>query len=1559
MSSKLFCGLGAAVLALLAPIQSPAQSYSNAVQALSPAAYWPLTETSQPPQPLSLLATNLGTLGSAADGYYGAWYQPSGNRWFITNNIVVTNGVTGDGSGAMLCQQLPGQYIVVPRNTNGIPNPAVTIVPPFSIEVWAYIGATNGANRTLVSQGQVPVMVGGQDPVNPFYGGKGQGWAGFALGQYQDYAYFSCFCTNATGNKSSELDSSGFNKFTGFKVGTWNHIVATFDGTTEQVWTNGVLAAQKNVSANGAGLRYVPDPTTPLMIGNGNDVSASSGMSPYAGALDEVAIYPSVLSQGQIQAHYAAVSTTGYKDTVLQDSPMIYYRLDDGQTNVNAGYPSASFPVANNYGVVGAAANGVYQPGTVPGVAGPQFAGFGPNSRAVALNGFFGAVDVGGGNLPAELNPTNTAPLTVVSWFQGGPADSPARFQEIVGHGNNSYRLAMGQTAGENRFNPGPGPEIQFISADDLRTNGWALNDGKWHMVAGVSDGTNAYLYLDGMLARSSNTVSGINIVGSTTDLLLGGDSQFTAASASSANTIRTFDGQIAHVAFWTNALSSANIQQLYGAAGVPPMIVQQPQPASVNAGTNVTLSVSVRGSAPFNFQWYQNDGTVTGGTGSSLTFNPIVKANEGAYYVVVSSSYGSVTSSVVQVSVIGAPLVTQQTPASLKVFSGSSPTLRVRAIGPAFTYQWSLNGSTLSGATQSSYTLTNIQSGGTYTCALVNGYGTTPITPISVSVLASPAAAYPAAVLADRPVSYWRLNEMDGLTAFDYVGGLNATYTNVMLGQGGYSPNDPTMTSAQFGIVNPTDSFAGNTPDFVDVGMPTNNNSQFSIECWVNGGLGQSLDAGVVTLGYGNGGEQFNLDTGASPGHKFRFFVRDSAGATHLVAGNVAPSDNAWHHVVGVCDEANGKVYLYVDGRLNGSASITPNSGLLKWNTPLSIGSRKSGQNTAYDSQFVGNINDVALYNVALSSNQVVSHYYASGVAPQITLEPTNAIVNEGGTAYFYAGALGTTPLSYFWYQLGGAEPLAGQTTATLTLSNVTSAMSGNYYQLLVTNVYGQAYSGLAQLIVNAGPPYIDVDLQPLFAQGWSGTPFTYSVGVSGSGPFTYEWRRNDSVITGATNSTYTFATLPGTNYYQVIVRNVGGSASSSVATNVGVAAPTLSPADYTYHAKITFTGYTRAEALRNFPALIKLGSNLPGFSYAQLASPAGGDLRFTDASGTREIPHEIDEWDPNGTSSVWVQVPALTGTNDYIMAYWGNPAATSPLAWSTNGGVWMPPFNSAAGYQVVYHLKESSLPFADSTLQHPATGGVAPSAAPGIVGTGGQFNGGAWLDAGMADVGDAFTLSAWVNPTPGALSISTVWANKGGGWNANGFAFHVNTWNTTDGTLHVENGNGTGGQNPTSAAGAVSAGSWHLLTALINRTNSSAVLYVDGAQVVSGAVVPDFTTAADLNLGRFSGGGFEMRGTMDEARVQSGTVSPNWIWADYMTVAQNTAFQTYSTVVSSAVTLTYTVSGGNMILSWPQGTLQWASEANGSWNDITGAASGYSVPLSGPQKFFRIKVR
>src|SRR5581483_11544967 len=434
----------------------------------------------------------------------------------------------------------------------------------------------------------------------------------------------------------------------------------------------------------------------------------------------------------------------------------------------------------------------------------------------------------------------------------------------------------------------------------------------------------------------------------------------------------------------------------------------------------------------------------------------------------------------------------------------------------------------------------------------------------------------------------------------------------------------------------------------------------------------------------------------------------------------------------------------------------------ILSSTSSVSIGSRQSGQGTAYDNQFVGSIDDVSIYNVALSSNQVVTHYLAAGIPPRVVQQaPESITTDEGTTLVISPVILGTAPVSYQW--LGNGFPIPGQTNASLVLSNVNSSTVGGAYNVSVSNAWGTAQSDNTIVTVNSGPPSLVTDLTPTNQTVYSGTPLSFSVTATGTEPFQYQWLLNGSPIAGATGASYSFPALVGTNHYTVNISNSQGpiSPSPSVAVVIGVPVPTLNPGDFAYKTKITFAGYNRGEALVDFPALVRLGTNVPGFSYQQFASPTGGDLRFTDSSGTREIPHEIDEWnDASGASSVWVQVPSLSSTNDYIWAYWGNAADVTPLDWTTNGTVWAPAFGSTAPYEVVYHLKEGALPVLDSTLQHTATNGTPPVPAPGVVGQAGSFDGSNWLDAGTNDVGDAFTLSAWVNIAQDANSIQTLWA-------------------------------------------------------------------------------------------------------------------------------------------------------------------------------------------------------
>jgi len=66
-----------------------------------------------------------------------------------------------------------------------------------------------------------------------------------------------------------------------------------------------------------------------------------------------------------------------------------------------------------------------------------------------------------------------------------------------------------------------------------------------------------------------------------------------------------------------------------------------------------------------------------------------------------------------------------------------------------------------------------------------------------------------------------------------------------------------------------------------------------------------------------------------------------------------------------------------------------------------------------------------------------------------------------------------------------------------------------------------------------------------------------------------------------------------------------------------------------------------------------------------------------------------------------------------------------------------------------------------------------------------------------------------------------------------------------------------------------------------------------------------------------------------------------------------------TYATAAVAPVSLSIIKSGGDVILSWPAGTLQEATSINGTYNDLTGVSSPYTNAITGGQKYYRVKVQ
>ena len=136
--------------------------------------------------------------------------------------------------------------------------------------------------------------------------------------------------------------------------------------------------------------------------------------------------------------------------------------------------------------------------------------------------------------------------------------------------------------------------------------------------------------------------------------------------------------------------------------AGSPPSITTQPASQAVNAGPNVTLSVTVTGAT--NYQWQFNGAAIAGATNTTLSLPNIGTTQRGSYTVVVSNGYGPVTSNPATVAVsVNAYLAnisarafvgtgSQVLVAGFVVSGSGSKQLLIRGVGPTLA-QYSVAG--------------------------------------------------------------------------------------------------------------------------------------------------------------------------------------------------------------------------------------------------------------------------------------------------------------------------------------------------------------------------------------------------------------------------------------------------------------------------------------------------------------------------------------------------------------------------------------------------------------------------------------------------------------------------------------------------------------------------------------------------------------------------------------------------------------------------------------------------------------------------------------------------
>ncbi|MGH9843863.1 MAG: immunoglobulin domain-containing protein, partial [Blastocatellia bacterium] len=188
--------------------------------------------------------------------------------------------------------------------------------------------------------------------------------------------------------------------------------------------------------------------------------------------------------------------------------------------------------------------------------------------------------------------------------------------------------------------------------------------------------------------------------------------------------------------------------------------------------------------------------------------------------------------------------------------------------------------------------------------------------------------------------------------------------------------------------------------------------------------------------------------------------------------------------------------------------------------------------------------------------------------------------------------------------------------TTTTLTLTGVTTARNGSRYRAVFTGMCGTATSAVATLTVNAAT---GIASQPSSQTVCAGAATSFSVTASGTGPFTYQWRKNGANIAGATGSSYSIASVTAANAgsYSVVVTGACGSATSNAATLTVNTPPniTTQPANQTVAAG-GGVSFTAAAGGNPVPTVQWQVSTNSGVSFSNITGATSATLMLTNVN-------------------------------------------------------------------------------------------------------------------------------------------------------------------------------------------------------------------------------------------------------------------------------------------------------------------------------------------------------
>ncbi|HMC21354.1 MAG TPA: Ig-like domain-containing protein, partial [Thermoanaerobaculia bacterium] len=601
--------------------------------------------------------------------------------------------------------------------------------------------------------------------------------------------------------------------------------------------------------------------------------------------------------------------------------------------------------------------------------------------------------------------------------------------------------------------------------------------------------------------------------------------------------------------------------------------------------------------------------------------------------------------------------------------------------------------------------------------------------------------------------------------------------------------------------------------------------------------------------------------------------YAYDGSGCTFNIAGY---NNNAWHQVVYVVDSSGGKLYL--DGVQKGTTvAWTGVAGVATTTQDIHLGHYPGAFGGA--EYFLGSLDEVRIYNTALTASDVTNLYNADNAPPADTTPPTVSITapangaTVSGTVSVSANASDNVGVVGVQFLLDGANLNAEDTTAPYSTSwDTRTATNGSHTITAVARdaAGNRTTSGPVTVTVSNStpdttPPTVSITA-PAAGATVSGTVSVKAnasdnVGVVGV-QFLLDGANLNAEDTSAPYSTSwdTTTAMNGSHTLTAVARDAAGNRTTSGPVTVTVSNSTPDTTPPTVPTGLMATPVSSTQINLTWNASSDSGSGVAGYKVfrggSQIGTSVSTSYSDTGLSPSTTYSYTVSAYDVAGNNSA--QCPSVMATTQ---------AAPPP-----------PPTNGIIAF---LHLDEN----AGSTVFSDATGsanngscsgtGCPTSGVAGKVGHGLSFDGVSDLVTITHNNGlNAFplTVSTWfkTNSTAGVVGL----VNKYVGGSYNGYNVFLNNGNVCAWYLRDASNNVYDGSGCTFNIAGYNDNAWHQVVYVVD--SSGGKLYLDGVQKgttvawTGSAGVP--TTTQDIHLAHYPGafGGAEyFLGSLDEVRI------------------------------------------------------------------------------------------